>query len=129
MATDRFDHIFIEPGVFDDAVSFYRDSLGWSEEFSWGQPGEPRGIGLSGGGIRIVLAEPHPAQDHSKTRGFNGHHPTIHIVVDDLDARYAELANKDLALFPPEPTHWGTRWFVVRDPDGNVIAYEEKRAR
>jgi hypothetical protein len=26
----------------------------------------------------------------------------------------------------PEATHWGTRWFVVRDPDGNLIAYEQR---
>jgi uncharacterized glyoxalase superfamily protein PhnB len=25
----------------------------------------------------------------------------------------------------PEATHWGTRWFVVKDPDGNLIAFEE----
>jgi uncharacterized glyoxalase superfamily protein PhnB len=30
---------------------------------------------------------------------------------------------------PPGPTHWGTRWFVVRDPDGNTIAFEEVHPR
>jgi catechol 2,3-dioxygenase-like lactoylglutathione lyase family enzyme len=42
----------------------------------------------------------------------------------DLDARYAQLAGA--ALFAPEATHWGTRWFVARDPDGNLIAFEQR---
>jgi hypothetical protein len=25
-----------------------------------------------------------------------------------------------------EATHWGTRWFVVRDPDGNLVAFEQR---
>ncbi len=128
MPSDRFDHLFVEPGSFDAAVGFYRDGLGWSVLFAWGGEGEPRGVGLSGGGVSIVLAEPHPAADKSKSHGIEGHRPTIHLTVDDLDARYAELASKGLPLFAPEPTHWGTRWFVVRDPDGNLIAYESRRS-
>lgn len=126
MPADRFDHLFVEPSSFEDAVTFYRDGLGWTETFSWGNPGEPRGIGLSGGSVSIVIAEDHPAADRSKSHGINGHQPTVHLRVDDLDARYSELSAKGLALFPPEHTHWGTRWFVVRDPDGNLIAYEEE---
>jgi uncharacterized glyoxalase superfamily protein PhnB len=128
MASDTFDHFFVEPGSFDATVSFYREGLGWAQEFAWGQPGEPRGIGLSGGGVRIVLAERHPAADHSKSHGINGTRPTIHLVVADLDDRYRDLALKGLALFPPEVTHWGSKWFVVRDPDGNLIAYEQAQS-
>ncbi len=127
MPSDRFDHVFVEPGSFDATVAFYRDGLGWQELFSWGIQGEPRGIGLSGGGVRIVIAERHAADDHSKSHGINGTRPTLHLVVDDLDARHAELAARGLVLFPPATTHWGTRWFVVQDPDGNLIAFEQAR--
>jgi uncharacterized glyoxalase superfamily protein PhnB len=122
---DRFDHVFVEPSSFDATVSFYRDGLGWQQQFAWGQPGEPRGTGLSGGGVSIVIAERHPAQDHSKSHGINGTRPTLHLRVEDLDTRYEELAKRGLPLFAPEQTHWGTRWFVLRDPDGNLIAYEQ----
>lgn len=127
MPADRFDHLFVEPASFDATVAFYREGLGWVEQFSWGAVGEPRGIGLSGGGVSIVIAEDHPADDKSKSHGIHGHRPTVHLSVDDLDARYAELSGKGLALFPPEATHWGTRWFLVRDPDGNLIAFEQAR--
>jgi catechol 2,3-dioxygenase-like lactoylglutathione lyase family enzyme len=125
MNADRFDHVFVEPASFDASVAFYRDGLGWTERFGWGSASEPRGICLaSDGGMTIVLAERHAADDHSKSHGINGTRPTLHLAVDDLDARYAQLAA--VALFAPEATHWGTRWFVARDPDGNLIAFEQR---
>ena len=126
MSSERFDHLFVEPSSYEATVSFYKDQLGWQEVFSWGKPGEPRGVSLSCGGVSIVIAERHAATDHSKSHGINGHRPTVHLKVADLDARYRQLQAFGLPLFPPEPTHWGTRWFVVRDPDGNLIAYEQE---
>jgi catechol 2,3-dioxygenase-like lactoylglutathione lyase family enzyme len=124
MAADRLDHFFIEPSDFDATVAFYRDGLGWVARFEWGGQGAPRGVALSGGEVGVVLAERHVADDHSKSHGINGHRPTLHFKVADLDARYAELQAQGLPLFAPEATHWGTRWFVVRDPDGNLLAFE-----
>lgn len=125
---DRFDHLFVQPASFDDSLAFYRDVLGWKLVFAWGGKGEPRGACLSSGAMSVVLAEPHPAEDKSKTHGINGTRPTLHLRVDDVERRYEELSKAKVALFAPEPTHWGTRWFVVRDPDGNLIAFEEKDA-
>ena len=39
---------------------------------------------------------------------------------------FAELAAQGAALLAPEASHWGTRWFVARDPDGNLIAFEQR---
>ena len=126
MSPERFDHVFVEPASFDASIAFYRDVLGWSVRFAWGGDGEPRGAGLvADGGMAIVLAEPHPAADRSKSHGIDGTRPTLHLRVDDIDARHAALAAKGAALFAPEATHWGTRWFVARDPDGNLIAFEQ----
>jgi catechol 2,3-dioxygenase-like lactoylglutathione lyase family enzyme len=125
VSADRFDHVFIEPSSFDASLAFYRDGLGWKVLFSWGDAGEPRGACLSSGAMQVVLAEPHPATDSSKSHGINGTRPTVHLRVEDIDARYAELNRLGLALFAPESTHWGTRWFVARDPDGNLLAFEQ----
>lgn len=125
---DRFDHLFIEPASFDAALAFYRDTLGWSIDFQWGDEGTPRGAQLNGGGVRLVIAEDHPAEDHSKSGGIHGHRPTLHLRVDDLDARYQSLSDRSIVVVHPEATHWGTRWFVLRDPDGNLIAYETPNA-
>jgi len=125
MPSDRFDHIFIEPSSYEASLAFYCDGLGWQVLFSWGEDGEPRGACLSSGAMQVVLAESHPATDKSKSHGINGTRPTVHLRVDDIDHRYTELNRLGLALFAPEPTHWGTRWFVARDPDGNLLAFEQ----
>jgi uncharacterized glyoxalase superfamily protein PhnB len=122
---DRFDHIFVQPESFDASLAFYRDALGWRVLFSSTREGEPRLAALGSGAMTIVLAEPHPAEDKSKTHGINGTRPTIHLRVDDIEERYRELSGAGAALFAPERTHWGTRWFVARDPDGNLIAFEQ----
>lgn len=128
MNTDRFDHVFIQPSSFDASLKFYQEALGWSVKFSWGDASTPRGVCLSSGGMSIVLAEDHPTDDKSKTHGINGTRPTVHLTVDDIETRYAELSTSGHALFPPEVTHWGTKWFVARDPDGNLIAFEQRNA-
>ena len=126
MAADRFDHLFIAPGSYDASLKFYREILGWRVVYEWGGGGEPRGAALSGGEVSMVIAEQHAAGDHSWSHGFNGTRPTTHLFVEDLDRRYQQLAASGAVVVAPEETHWGTRWFVVRDPDGNLIAYEQK---
>ena len=125
MPQDRFGHLFIAPSDFDRAVAFYRDSLGWRPVATWGAENEPRGTVLNGGGVEIVLAERHATDDHSWSHGFNGQRPTIHLVVENLDERFRELSSVAEVVVKPEATHWGTRWFVVKDPDANLIAYEQ----
>lgn len=127
MANDRFDHVFVEPTSLEASLAFYRDALGWSERFSWASNDEPRGVFLaSPGGAAIVPAAPYPAGDRSKSHGINGTRPTLYLMVDDIEARHAELAAMGAAMFAPEATHWGTRWFVARDPDGDLIAFEQR---
>jgi uncharacterized glyoxalase superfamily protein PhnB len=53
----------------------------------------------------------------------------VHLDIHDLDARFKALPKGVDVVTKPEKTHWGTRWFVVRDPDGNLIAFEELRPR
>ena len=129
MARDRFDHLFIAPSDFDRTVAFYRDALGWSSVATWGGDGEPRGVVLNGGAIEMVFAERHDANDHSWSGGINGHRPTLHLTVDDLDKRHQELSHLVEVVVQPEATHWGTTWFVVKDPDGNLIAYEQPQSK
>ena len=129
MVKDRFDHLFIAPSDFERTVVFYRDALGWSPVAAWGGGSEPRGVMLNGGAIEIVLAERHDADDHSWPQGMNGHRPTVHLTVENLDERFRELSPVAEVVVKPEATHWGTRWFVLKDPDGNLIAYEQPESR
>ncbi len=49
--------------------------IGLEREVSWGGAGEPRGVGLNGGDISIVIAESHPAEDKSKSHASTGRGP------------------------------------------------------
>lgn len=123
MPADRFDHLFVQPADFDASLAFYRDRLGWRLLGSWGGGGEPRGACVGSAGVTLVLAEPHPAADHSKSHGIHGTRPTLHLRVDDIARRHAQLG--EAAQFVPEATHWGTQWTVAADPDGNLIAFKQ----
>ena len=125
MPSDRFSHLFIAPTDFDRSVAFYRDALQWSTVASWGGNAEPRAIVLRGGSVEVVLAERHPSEDHSWSHGINEARPTLHVQADDLGTRFAELADKAQVVVHPEATHWHTRWFVVADPDANLVAFEQ----
>jgi uncharacterized glyoxalase superfamily protein PhnB len=97
--------------------------LGWTVTETWGGNGSERGAALSGGGIKVVLADKGPKQGSDVAR------PNVHLDIHDIDARFRALPKGTHVVVPPEETHWGTRWFVVRDPDGNLIAFEELHPR
>lgn len=125
---DRFHHLFIEPSDFDASLAFYRDILGWAVTDDWGGSGSTRGATLSGGGIKVVVAE-RPVDTRSRINPTQGARFNVHLDIHDIDARFRAIPKGDHIVIEPEPTHWGTRWFVVRDPDGNLIAFEELHGR
>jgi catechol 2,3-dioxygenase-like lactoylglutathione lyase family enzyme len=119
---DRFHHLFISPRDFDASLAFYRDVLGWVVVKNWGGRGQDRGAVLSGGGVKVVLAEKSaPEADAGR--------PSLHLDIHDIDKRFDSLPKGAHIVRGPEETHWGTRWFLVKDPDGNVIAFEEVHGR
>jgi catechol 2,3-dioxygenase-like lactoylglutathione lyase family enzyme len=115
---DRFHHLFICPQDFDASLAFYRDVLGWSVTETWGGNGADRGAILSGGGVKVVIAQ-RSKDAKAEVR------PNVHLDIHDVDARFGKIPAGAHVVRKPEKTEWGTRWFVVRDPDGNLIAFEE----
>ena len=116
---DRFHHIFIEPADFAASLVFYRDVLGWSVTLQWGGKGKPQGAILSGGGVKVVVAERDPKANGKRAE------PDVVRDIHDIDARFKSIPKGTHVVVPPGPTKWGTRWFVVKDPDGTQIAFEE----
>jgi predicted enzyme related to lactoylglutathione lyase len=124
---DEFDHFFLSPSNFDRTLSFYADVLGWEITSSWGQRGSGRGAMLKSGRMQAVIAEKHSDDPtDSSNRAINGERPTMYVAVDDLEAKFAGLRDRSAVVIPPEMTHWGIKWFVMRDPDGNLIAFTQR---
>ncbi|MDQ3028283.1 MAG: VOC family protein [Pseudomonadota bacterium] len=121
---DRFHHLVISAEDFDASLGFYRDVLGWSVTDTWGGNGADRGAILSGGGVKVVIAQrPAPGNAAETLK------PNVHLDIHDVDARFRRMPKGEHVVTQPEATQWGTRWFVVRDPDGNLIAFEEVHSR
>lgn len=121
---DRFDRLFVTAKDFEKSLAFYRDTLGWTVTRQWGGSGEARGAVLSSGGIKVVISEDVPA-----TEGLGNGRAIVHLDIHDLAARFKAVPGGEHVVRAPEETHWGTRWFVVRDPDDNLIAFEELHPR
>jgi catechol 2,3-dioxygenase-like lactoylglutathione lyase family enzyme len=117
---DRFDHLHLHPADFERSLAFYRDTLGWSVVGSWGAPGPGRGAVLSSGATKVILSERVAGEP---APGNNC--PAVHLDIHDVDKRYGELPPGEHVVVAPSQSVRGTRWFVVRDPDGNLIAFEE----
>ena len=120
---DRFHHLFITPENFDASLAFYRDVLGWSVTSEWGGQGKGRGVALSGGGVKVVIGE--REAESTAEEGLGSERPNVHLDIHDVDKRFKGMEKGAHVVREPEDTHWGTRWFVVKDPDGNLIAFEE----
>ena len=123
---DRFDHLVLYPGDFESSLAFYRDTLGWSVTRGWEDGQGDRGVILSSGAMKVVLAQ-HPTAKAAPIG--EARCPNVHLDIHDLDKRFRELPKGAHVVTPPQDTHWGTRWFVVRDPDGNLIAFEEQHPK
>ena len=120
---DRFHHMLITPADFDASLAFYRDTLGWSVSETWGGNGSGRGAVLSGGGVKVVIAE--RDSPGSGDDGLGGPRANMHLDIHDVDSRFKRIPPGAHVVKEPQQSAWGTRWFVVRDPDGNLIAFEQ----
>lgn len=130
MVSDRFDHLFFCPRDFDASRKFYVELLGWQVMSEWTDNHGKKGVLLSGGGVKVVLAQSHAEDDKEEIRNSEAPHAsTLHLDIHDADKRFAQIPGGDHIVQPPQNNHWGTRCFVVRDPDGNLIAFNEMRQK
>jgi uncharacterized glyoxalase superfamily protein PhnB len=73
----------------------------------------------------MVLAEDHDLTDPVKkseiykTKG----RISIHFETKDVDESFLKIKEGTHVVTPPENTQWGTRWFMVEDPDGNQFGW------
>ena len=127
MVSDRFEHLFISPRDFNASRKFYIDILGWQVMSEWTDNHGKKGVILNGGGVRLVLAEPHDGVNIHNSQA--PHASTLHLDIHNADKRFAQIPGGDHIVQAPQNNHWGTRWFVVRDPDGNLIAFNDMRQK
>lgn len=100
----------------DQATAYYRDALGFTIGWTWGEPAQRAGLVLDDIEIQVVAPGPGlpvgPAVVYCHMTGIDGYYAACR----KAGARIL----MDLGERP-----WGVRDFRVLDPDGNQIGFAE----
>jgi catechol 2,3-dioxygenase-like lactoylglutathione lyase family enzyme len=103
------------------AATFYRDALGFSIDFLYGEPPFYGSVSRDGACLHLKFVhDPVFALGPQDRESFI----MAFVEVGDVDALFAEYTAAGVPFsqqLQKEP--WGGRAFVVRDPDGNMICF------
>ena len=114
----------IAPQFFTTAMAatlaYYKDKLGFDCVGAWNDPPVYAIVARDDHRIHFRLAEP-PAPNPDK---FADELLDAYLFVEDADALYAEYAEREVEFTRAlGDTPWQTREFVVKDPDGRLLAF------
>ena len=130
---DRFDYLVLTPSDFEQSLAFYRDILGWHELESLEGRSAAHYVILSGGGVRIMLrkvsADGSARATLSNAPSRTPSTPTLHLDIHDVHNRFGRLSAGLHVVAPPGLDEFGRLHFVLRDPDGNLLVFNELRQR
>jgi len=111
----RIDHVapVFHVADVDASIAFYRDILGFAEDFRFGAY-----VGLKMEGFSL-----HLSQSDARERPLGG--GNVYVFCDDSDAYFAaRIAGKPVDLVqPPCTAPYGMRDFIIKDPDGNQLSF------
>jgi len=97
------------------SLAYYRDALGFSVEFRWGEPVSYACLCRDNVALHLAI------QSLARRQPGQG---ALCIFVSDVDAIHAEIAARGARVVkPPKDYDYGMRDFDVRDLDGNQITY------
>jgi len=97
------------------STAYYRDLLGFTAEFQFGEPTYYAALCRDAVGIHLIAAT------HTGRLAGQG---AAAVFVEDVDALHAELSGRGgPALPPPQDRPYRMRDFTVTDPDGNHMTF------
>lgn len=131
-------HVGVVVSDLDEAVSFYRDTLGLAvaEEFTLAGDGIATAIDvdevtgdfvhLDAGGTLVELIEYDPTGGDAAPTAINQRGAKhLGFAVNDIDAFYEDIADEVNPISPPQSIELGTKILFFRDPDGNFVEVVE----
>jgi len=93
------------------ALEFYADKLGFTEDWRYAEEGRLRIVQVSRQGCELILSDQWP-EEAGQARTF------VSLDAADFAALPGELAARGVAT---APGFWGYDLIVVEDPDGNRL--------
>jgi uncharacterized glyoxalase superfamily protein PhnB len=105
---------FLPVRNLEETVSYYKDQLGFTDEWFWGSP--PTDAGCHRNDLSLLFNE-NPALAE-KIEGFE-----LVMFVDDVDGIYEEFRGRSTIeiITPIKDEPWGIREFTVRDINGYFL--------
>jgi len=105
---------FLPVRNLEETVNYYKDQLGFTDEWFWGSP--PTDAGCHRNDLSLLFNE-NPALAE-KVEGFE-----LVMFVDDVDAIYEEFKSRSAIEIttPIKDEPWGIREFTVRDINGYFL--------
>jgi len=103
------------------AHSYYSDRLGFRSPRMWGDP--PTFCIAQRDGLELMLAQVDPGKTVHPNAENDGR-IDAYFWVNDADALHREFSDSGAdVVCGPEDQVYGMREFLVRDPDGHVLAF------
>ena len=113
----KFQYVTISVSDLQRSRAFYSETLGFRESIQYEQW---IGYGLENDAGFGIIEDPNLGNRSSLD--------IINFIVNDLESLWCKVRNKATIDTPPQIMPWGTKKFVVLDPDGMKIAFiEDKR--
>ena len=105
-----------------DAIEFYQNAFGAEETFRLpGADGKLMHASVKIGDSMVMLVDEMPEWGALGPKALKGTPVTIHLMVDDVDAVFAQaVASGGTVKMPVADMFWGDRYGQVIDPFGHV---------
>jgi len=115
-----------EPQLFvsdmDAAIAFYTGALGFDLAFAHGDPIFYAQVARDGGRLNLRAVDGPVFADGFREREADALAATL--TLDDAKPLFLEYQDADVPFHQRLRTEpWGARTFIVRDPDGNLLAF------
>jgi len=103
------------------SAAFYRDKLGFTLDFLYGDPPNHAGVSRgewTGSIVALQLSQVPPDREITPSSHL---HIRVSTDLDELHATYA--ANGVEVIAPPENKPWGFREFTIKDDNGHILIF------
>ena len=108
------------------SIAFYRDVLGFVAGDEWRQDGALAGCEIHAGGVTFMLGQDDFAKGRDRQKGLGSR--LYCDTAQDLDRVAAEIKARGGVLDQePQDMPWGSRVFMISDPDGFKLTFVQAR--
>lgn len=115
----------LQVGSLVDSLAYYQQVLGFTLDWAWPQEGEPTWAQVSRGTVSFMLTID-LGTSSSLFIAEKGNGVVFYILVDDVEAVYAELVERGALIVQELHEFGGRKQFSVADLNGYVLAFSQE---